>query len=189
MLIYSHDTLTRRTCARNTQVEDISMVQAYLTDLGLLGDNEVAFAVQMNDLTQAPARALQSPAPPSERAAVCVTGVFRAGPFTWPWYKEHVLSQLGMPYDVYVSTPNMDTFPHVTDYLYFMHPYKVVYPDYSGVDKLLALPGWDQTGFTGAHKPGKWLMQITVRGVLARWQCTTGRVGWVFWGGMLQARR
>lgn len=146
------------------------MVQAFLTDLGLMGQNEVAFALRVNDLTQPVAaaaaqsvqHALQPAAATNQRAAVCVTGVFRAGPFTWPWYERHVLVQLGMPYDVYVITPKLDAFPDVTDYLYFVHPYKVVYPTYERVSKLLSMHGWEKTDFTGQHTPSKWLHQMVV---------------------------
>ncbi|KAG2433955.1 hypothetical protein HYH02_012500 [Chlamydomonas schloesseri] len=145
-------------------------------------------------------------APVALRAAVCVTGVFRAGPFTWPLYRRNVLSRLGMPYDVFVSTPRgapgaplgngssspaSSTSPasrhatnttaaasswhatknataaaaaypgHAADFLYLLQPRRVVHPDYSRLEPLLAAPGWGGTGFKGpAHYPSKWLRQI-----------------------------
>lgn len=181
-------TNSRATTAHGAQVEDVLMVHAYLSDLGALSQNEIDFALRVNDLSQPqqpqpqngqqqqqqqaaggsqllPALVPTSPRPPApaHRAAVCVTGMFRAGPFLYPWHVTHVLSYLGMPYDVYVSTPDLPgAFPSSSDYTYFLQPHQVVHANYSRVDALLALPGWESTGFKGVHSPGKWLRQIMV---------------------------
>ncbi len=173
------------------------MVHAFLTDLGYLGQNEVAFALRTNDLAQPVSvsaagtaqHAPQAAAPSKQRAAVCVTGVFRIGPFTWPSYEENVLVQLGMPYDVYVVTPKLDAFPDVTDHLYFMHPYKVVYPNYDKVGQLLALPGWEKTDFTAQHTPSKWLHQVTVSRGLPRGMGPAAAHVWLHGGCGLGAGR
>ncbi|KAG2438484.1 hypothetical protein HXX76_005037 [Chlamydomonas incerta] len=164
------------------EVEDVLMVHAFLRDLGAVGQNEVDFALRVNDFAQpagqlqangqqqpaaagsqqpTPVPGLPRPPLPAHRAAVCVTGMFRAGPFLFPSHVKHVLSHLGMPYDMYVSTPDLaGAFPSSADYTYFLLPYKVVHANYSRVDALLALPGWANTGFTGVHNPGKWLRQV-----------------------------
>eukprot|EP00198_Chlamydomonas_reinhardtii_P006991 XP_001696327.1 predicted protein [Chlamydomonas reinhardtii] len=139
------------------EVEDVLMVHAYLSDLGALSQNEIDFALRVNDLSQPQQPQPQNGQQQQQQQAAGGSQLLPA----LPWHVTHVLSYLGMPYDVYVSTPDLPgAFPSSSDYTYFLQPHQVVHANYSRVDALLALPGWESTGFKGVHSPGKWLRQI-----------------------------
>ncbi|GFR51135.1 hypothetical protein Agub_g13489 [Astrephomene gubernaculifera] len=144
--------------------DDVLMLYSYLTDLGQLTATELVAvrAVLSAPSSTAVAVATSQPAVPSQqqRAAVCVTGQFRGGPFPWTSIQRNVLNALDMAYDVFVVSPAEYKGQAASDFLYQLKPHVVLHPDYAIVEELIKLDGWDLTGFTAPHNPKKWLFQI-----------------------------
>ncbi len=147
----------------------MKLAYAFLRDLSLL--EHVSTWQDGAPTAPGTAVALQSATPvapvpqaPCHRAAVCLTGIFRGGPFTMPLLKSNVLDALGMPFDVVVVTPHIPE-DNAADFLYFLPNLReVVNPDYSNVSALTNLD-WSRTALAHdyEHYPSKFVSQLTVR--------------------------